>query len=298
MRLMRSHFLTVLMAGTAIALAGCGSKDADASEETLEKGQVVATIDGKDVTVYELNTELQGINIPAGVERKTVEQQALQRILDRKILADIARERGLDKTPDYILQTRRANEEVLVSLLRRDAAGKIPPVTDEDAEKFVAANPGVFQGRKILVVDQIQFPMPANREALKSFQPLKTLDDIEQKLVADGITYRRVPTSLDTLQLPPQLAKQITSLPPGEVFVIPVSGVVTANNVTETRVSPVIGADAVALAKRMIQQERLSKKAKDEFEPLLKEARTKVAYQAGYGPPPAAKGAAAPAPKN
>lgn len=288
---MRAFLMNTLLITTALAVSGCGKESK--AEQKIEKGQVVASVNGKDVTIYELNTELQGVNLPAGDARKQVEKAALQRVVDRKILADIARERGLDKTPDYLLQTRRADETLLVSLLQKDTAGKVPPVSQEDAEKFIAANPTMFADRKILIIDQIQFPMPQDRASLAAYQPLKTLDQVEQKLITDGTEYRRVPTSIDSMQLPADMNKTILGLPAGEVFVVPAGGMLTANRITEVQNSPVKGNEAIQYAMLMVRKQRLAEKASKEFEPLLKAARDKVTYQDGFGP---AKEPAKPAP--
>ena len=292
---MRALLLNAFLLGSALSLSGCGKESK--AEEKLEKGQVVASVNGEDVTIYELNAELQGVRMPSGDARKQVEQLALKKVVDRKILADIARDRGLDKTPNYLLQKRRADEALLVELLQQDTAGKIPPTTDEDSEKFIADHPTMFADRKILIIDQIQFPMPTDREMLKSFQPLKTLDEFEQKLTASNIQYRHVPTSIDTLQLPPEMAKSILALPPGEIFVAPASGLITANRITEIRPAPLGGTEAKNYASVMVRKERLSQKAMKEFEPMVKAAEAKVTYQSGYGlpktPPKPAAGAPA-----
>lgn len=279
---MRIHTLNALLLGAALALSACSNETK--AEDSLKKGQVVATVDGEDITVYELNAELQGLTLPDGAQRRIAEKAALQRMVDRKLLAKIARDRGLEKTPDYLLQKRLADENILVSLLRRDVARQIPPVSDEDAEKFVAANPLTFAQRKIWVVDQIQFAAPADPAGLKVFEPLKTLDQIEDKLVADGTAYRRAPTSIDTLQLPAEATRRITALPAGEVFITPQGAGLSANQITETRAMPVIGRDATTLAKAMIQRQRFADKAKAELEPMVEKSRANVSYQAGYAP--------------
>ena len=85
---MGKTFSATLMIGTALLLAGCGEKN----EGELEKGQVVATVSGKDITVHELNAELQGAQIPAGItaeQRKQLEQGALQQVVNRRIMSDM-----------------------------------------------------------------------------------------------------------------------------------------------------------------------------------------------------------------
>lgn len=288
---MRLRLLSCLLLGAVISLPACGKEDH--AEKKLGKGQVIASVNGKDITIYELGAELQGVSLPSGEDRKPIEQAALQRIIDRKILADIARERKLDKTPQYLLQSRRNDELLLANLLQGDVGSKIPDPSSEDVEKFISDNPLMFSGRKLIVLDQIQFPMPSDRNQLLKYQPLKTLDEIQQKLDESGIAYQRAPTSVDTLQLPSQMAKSILALPPSEVFVAPGNGGLTANHITEIRDKPFIGPEAMKTAREMLRKENGAKKVRSELEPLINAAKAKTSYQPGYAPEKAASGSAA-----
>lgn len=282
---MRAFIIHGLLISASLCLLGCGKNDK--AGEQLEKGQVIASVDGEDITIYELNAELQEMSLPAGVARKKVEQATLQKIIDRKILANLARERKLDKTPQYLLQTRRADEQLLANLVQQAVATKTPPPSTVDVEKYISENPWMFRERKLFLIDQIQFPMPADRKDLMAYQPLKTLDEVEQKLVAENIDYRRVPTSLDTLQLPAQMVKSITTLPPGEVFVIPSGGALTANRIVEVRPTPLTGPEATKYAKEMVRRQRAIERTRSEFDPLINAAKAKISYQEGYEPSPA-----------
>lgn len=142
----------------------------------------------------------------------------------------------------------------------------------------------MFGDRKLLIIDQIQFPMPPDRKALMEYQPLKTLDQVEQKLINDDVNYRRVPTSLDTLQLTARMVKSILALPPGEVFIVPAGGGLTANRITEIRPTPLTGPDATKIAKEMVGKQQATERATAEFQPLIEAAREKISYQEGYKP--------------
>jgi EpsD family peptidyl-prolyl cis-trans isomerase len=283
---MRLPFICGLLLGVSVSLSACGKNDEGGK---LGKGQVIASVNGEDITVYELSAELQDVSLPSGEARKRIEQAALQKIIDRKILADIARERKLDKTPQYLLQSRRADDLLLAGLLQSDAANKTPEPSSEDVEKFIADHPEMFGQRKLIILDQIQFPIPSDRKELLKYQPLKTLDEIEQKLTENNIDYRRAPTSIDTVQLPAQMTKSILALPPEEVFVVPGNGGLTANRITAVKSVPFIGRDALRAGREMLRKQRIDEKARTDLEPLIKEAKARISYQSGYAPPAAAK---------
>ncbi|WP_213980520.1 EpsD family peptidyl-prolyl cis-trans isomerase [Sphingomonas sp. dw_22] len=285
---MKRVFL-VSVAVAALSLAGChgGKKDA------LDKGQVVATVDGDEITIFELNAELQGAPIPAGADRKVFEQAALQRVIERKILAKIARDRGLDKNPAFLLQERRAGELILAGMLRDQLASRVAQPTDNDIQQYIAAHPEFFAQRKTFSVDQVVFPAPASPDKLREFGPLKTLDQIIQKLTADGTKFQRGSGKIDTLAIPPEAAKKIAGLPAGEVFILPAREGVTANVVTQVNVEPLAGDQARAAATNAIRAERFAKAADSQLGEIVKKAKADVKYQPGYGPPKQAPGAPA-----
>jgi EpsD family peptidyl-prolyl cis-trans isomerase len=275
---------TALMVGTALLVAGCGKKGGG----ELEKGQVVATVNGQDITVHELNAELQGAQIPANIspeQKKQLEQAALQQVVNRRILADVARERGLDKTPMYLLQERRADENILVQMLQRQMSGAIKQPTQTEIDTFVAQNPDLFAERKIFTIDQIQFEAPRDPAVLRKYQPLKTMDEVEAMLKQDGLQYKRAPSKLDVATANPQLVEQVLKMPKDDIFLIPAGRVMVANKITNTEVQPLTGDQANQLATGLLQQRKFQDLIKRDLEPKVKKAESEVKYQAGFGPP-------------
>ena len=291
---MRKTFSFMLLASAAIGLAACGNSGSD----SIPEGQTVARVDNSDVTIHELNAELSGAQLPTGAARKPYEQAALQRIIDRRILADLAREKKLDDSPDFVLLKQRAEEQVLVELLQKSIATSAKKPTIQEAKSFITANPTLFANRKVMTVDQILFPMPKDNKKLQELAPLKTLTEVEKWLIDNDIQYRRQPTQLDTLQVPPEMASKIVSLPAGEVFVVPANGAVSANVITDSKSQPVSGDEATNVAMRMLGNKAIQAEAAKELEAEVKKRRDAVTYQAGFAPPkapgaPAAKPAAA-----
>jgi EpsD family peptidyl-prolyl cis-trans isomerase len=290
---MRTKIYAGLMFGAALTLTACGDKEGGGE---LEKGQVVATMDGKDVTVQELNAELQGANLPANInaeQRKQVEKSALQQVVNRKILADIARERGLDKTPMFLIQERRAEEQILVQMLQRSMSSSVKKPGQTEVATFIAQNPNLFAERKIFTVDQIQFQTPQDPRVLQKYQPLKTMEEVAAQLKADGLQFRRAPATLDVATANPELVQQVLKLPKDDIFIIPAGQVMVANKITDTRVVPLTGPQAQQLATGLLQQRAFNDMIKRDLEPKVKKAESEVKYQAGFGPPPKAGNAAA-----
>ncbi|MGB5076924.1 MAG: hypothetical protein WBO17_05535 [Sphingorhabdus sp.] len=258
----------------ALLLAGCDKKP---------EGQVAAVVNGDEITLQEINSEVGSANVPKGMDVKLVQQAALQRIVERRLLAQSAREEGLDKTPEYLIRSRQMDDSLLVQLLGQRAE-KTFQVPDQRAiDKFMAENPAMFAGRKIFTVDRIQFALPTDMAQLKSMENDHSMAAVAARLTQLGINFERGPAKMDSAQLGQQRLDQIKALPEGEPFVTPENGLVTVAVITGETPVPANSADMGLLATQAMRNQQLGKSLQDR----LKQARAKgeIKYQPGFAPP-------------
>src|SRR5215212_831827 len=96
------------------ALAGALALSACDREPT---GQVAAIVGDDEITLQEVNAEVGNAKPPEGIDAKAVQQSALQRIIDRRLLASVARDQDLDKRPEFLIRQRQLEDALLVQLL-------------------------------------------------------------------------------------------------------------------------------------------------------------------------------------
>jgi EpsD family peptidyl-prolyl cis-trans isomerase len=278
-----------LIASTALllVLGGCSDKK-DAPD-----GQVVATVDGKDVTIHELNAELTQLRADQNAPRKLLEQVALARVIERKMLSNEARILKLDASPQFLLAKTRTEEGLLVQALQANLQAQVPQPTREAAQKFIAENPQVFGDRKLFTLDQIQFLRPENFERLP-IKDAKTMTDVETILLDANIEFRRAPQQIDTLLINPALTKEIirlTSANNAEPFMFidqppnAVGPVVFINNVTAAKSDPFTGERAIKYAQAVLQQQAVQKRLAAELTKWKEAYKPKIVYAEGYGEP-------------
>jgi peptidyl-prolyl cis-trans isomerase C len=268
----------------AVALAGCSKKPTD---------QVVAIVNGEEISLPELNAELGNAQVPPNVDKKLVQQQLLQRLVDRRLLAQSAKEQGLDRDPAFVVEQRRVLESLLVEKLAKRTNDSIPVPTAAEIDKFMAGNPSLFAGRQLYSVDQIAFATPADASRLRALEPAKTQAEVIAVLQQLGIQFQRANRVVDSATVPPEQMQKILSLPKGEPFVVPSNGQVTVNVITGNKAEPLPDTQARAMAVRVLRSQSLAKLG----EQRLKEARAKakIDYQTGFAPPAKPGEAAAPA---
>lgn len=276
-------FRIACLAG-AVLLAGC-QKEAT--------GQVAAVVNGDEITLQELNAEMSGMQLPQGVDKAQVQKAALERVIDRRLLAQAARDDGLDKTPEFLIRRRQLEDALLVQLLSQ-RVGRSVAVPDAKAiDAYTKHNPAVFSGRTIFTVDRIQFAAPADPGKLKALQDDHSMDAVASRLQQLGIEFSRDTSQMDSARLGQDRLDRIRSLPAGEPFVIPENGVVTVAVITGSKPQPVEGDQARPAAVQMLRNQSLSAAMQQRL--AAQKAKAKIKYQDAFAPPaPGSTSTAAP----
>lgn len=260
--------------------------------EKTPTGQVVAVVNGEEVSLQELNAELQGQQIPENVDRQAVMNQILQRVIERKLLVQQGREQGLDRDPEYLAQQRRMNETLMVQMLGQRAARAIRIPAAGEIDKFIADNPAMFGNRTRYALEQLQFEAPANMQTLRPLEDDKTLAEVAASLDELGIRYQRGRSVLDSATAPPDLMAQVLRLPEGEPFIVPVQGRLVASVITGRETVPTPAEQARPAATEALRRQQLQQTLERQLEAARSSAQ--IEYQEGYGAPAGAKGGPAP----
>lgn len=287
--------VVVAVATSVVALAGCDRAKALLGGGGQPKGQVVATVNGEEITALELRAELGGFSSRDPAVVKAAQQTALQRIIMRRLMADAAKEQKLDKSPDFTVQKQRTEEAILAELYQRKLAGSAGQPTREEAEAYVASHPEQFAQRQLLVVDQLM--AAPNQIPPEKIQPLKTLDEVKALLDAEAVPYQTSAAMIDTAQANPRFIQQIKALPPGEVFVLPQAGGLLFNQINGTKSAPVQGEAATNYALQLLREQRARETVGKKLSDMRNAADKSIVYNPAYKPPAPPKPGAAPAAK-
>lgn len=113
-----------------------------ACDGTPPTGQVVASIDGEDVTKRDLRAQER--------DDRTSPADLLQQVVDRKLLVQIARAQGVELDPTYLADYRAAREELLVDALERKIGQGLREPTEPELTSLAQERPWAFQDRAVL----------------------------------------------------------------------------------------------------------------------------------------------------
>lgn len=255
-------------------------------------GQVVATVDGQEITASELKLELG--NAPSeGAAGAAAQQAALKNLVARRLLVAAAKERKLDTTPLAAMLKKRAEDAALVQLLQQSIAANVPKVSDEEVSDFIAAHPATFAQRKLISVDQLIVPQ-IDPKLVKQMAPLNTLAEVEALLNTAKVKFVRSASVLDSLNINPEMGDKITKLNTGEVFITPAGSGAQVAQIVASRTEPLAGAEAQQVARALLTRQRTSSQVNEAMQQIVKDGQAKVKVNSSYEAKPNAK----PAPKN
>lgn len=268
----------------SVALLGLSACDKKA------EGQVVAVVDGDEVTAQEVNGEL-GVAAAQGEPTQQMRNVALNRLIDRRLLAAVARDEGVESSPEYILRKRQLEENLLVQMMGEKLARDQKQPTAQQVNQMMAENPQAFADRTVFALDQIVFQMPPRRDVFDALTPAKTMAEVVATLNKFGIKFQRGNNTIDSANLPPAVFQQFKRVGSSEPIVIPSGNTVTVAMIMQSEAAPISGPAARSVATNAHMRREVEKAMKTKLDAKRKAAE--IEYQSGFSalPQPGTGGA-------
>ena len=246
------------------------------------EGQVVAVVNGDEVTQQEINLAIGDAQIPEGADEEQVRNTALANLINRRLIAEIAREEGIDATPEYIVRKQQVEEGLLVQLLTQKLGRDVIQPSPEDLDAFIADNPQMFAQRRLFSADQIRFVQPARQDYLEALAPATTMEQVVTVLNRLGIQFQRANTQIDSGNLDPDLFKKVVEVGTSEPIVVPAGRMVSVSKILGSQSAPLGGDEARSVAARTLGQRAVTSALEERLDQAKEEAG--IDYQPGYGP--------------
>jgi len=238
----------------AATLSACGDK---AKEK--KPGQALASVNGEEVTVLQLNEELQRAGVSAA-QQDAASKQLLQVLIDRQLLQEAAAKENLDRDPKVMQAIDRAKSLIVAQAYLQKRVGNVTKPTPKEVEDYFNAHPEFFSNRKQFGMSEIVIGAndltPEVRAAADS---AKSLEEVAVWLDAHKVKYGRTQVTRSTADVPPELSSKLLGMPKGQLFVVKEGPRAMFISVTEVKDAPV----TLAVASPQIEQFLVNKKNKE-----------------------------------
>jgi EpsD family peptidyl-prolyl cis-trans isomerase len=255
----------------AALLAGCGEKAKES-----KPGQALARVDGSEITVLQLNEELQRSGVPAN-QQQQASKQLLQALIDRQLLENEAAKEKLDRDPKVMQAIERARSLIIAQAYMQKKIGNPQPPSQAEVEDYFNKHPEFFSNRKQFNMNELVVEGKALTPDLRAAADgAKSLEEVAVWLDAHKVKYGRTQVSRSTSDLPPQVSAKLMSMPKGQIFIVNEGDKALLVSIAEIKDAPV----TLAVAGPQIEQALAGQKNKEAAAAELKRLRTgaKIEY--------------------
>ena len=209
--------LLVVAIINSVLLSGCGSDDE-------EKGgtQVAAKVDGKEITVHQLNQAFKSIRMPQNnskVSKEEVTSKVLDTLINQEILLQQAKKMKLDRDPDILSAIEASKRKVLVDAYMQRFVATKDNINESEVREYFDKNKLLFTERKVFTYTQLLLPVVAEKQEtmIKKVQELNDLNAFVEYLKKEEQKYKIVYETKATEKLSKPLIKPLYSIKPGDV---------------------------------------------------------------------------------
>ncbi|MEO7496045.1 MAG: EpsD family peptidyl-prolyl cis-trans isomerase [Massilia sp.] len=197
------------------ALAGCNNQPKES-----KPGQALASVNGAEITVLQLNEELQRAGV-APAQQEAASKQLLQALIDRQLLQGEAAKEKLDRDPKVMQAIERARALIIAQAYMQKRVGNPTRSTDAEIADYFNKHPEFFSHRKQISMLELVFPSSALTPELKAAaDAAKSLEEVAVWLDAHRVKYGRTQVARSTADLAPTLASRLLGMPKGQLFVV------------------------------------------------------------------------------
>lgn len=265
----------------AAGLSACGNKEKKA-------GQALASVNGEEITVLQLNEEMQRANVQAS-QQATASKQLLESLIDRQLLQSEAAKDKTDRDPKVVQAIERAKALIVAQAYMQKRIGTVNRPSKQEVEEYFTKNPQFFSERKQFDMKELVIASTDMNDQLKAaMDRAKSLDEVATWLDANGVKYVRTQLSRTSADLAPELSSKLMSMPKGQLFIIREGDRTLLIALADVKDTPV----NLTQAMPQIEQFLFNKKTKDAADAEIKRLRASAKIE--YLGKDADKAAAAP----
>ena len=269
--------LSALVMALSLTLVGCGGKKEDKAAT-----QVVAKVNGDEITVHQLNHELAKLGNLSPEQAKKVANQVLKSMVDQQLLLQKAVEDKVDRDPQVVQTLEAARRQILAqAYVQKLTASQAKPNDSEIADYYVK-HPELFAERRIYRLQEINVQVtPANVNAVKAqLAQSKNLNDFIQWLKVQNIPARAGQSTKTAEQLPLEILPRLHQMKDGQALTLATGNSLNIVVIAGSQTQAINQEQAKPVIERYIANTKKREAAEAELKKLKEKA--KVEYMGEY----------------
>lgn len=269
----------ILFLSFVLALAACGSKDAE-----KPASQIAAKVNSGEISVHQINYVLSRTVASASKPEMApkIRREILDRLIDQELAVEQAVGKKLDRSPDVLMAVENARREILARAYIEQLTAAMDKPTIEEAKKYYSENPQLFAERRIYNIQEIVVSATAGvtEELREMLGADKSMESIADWLKGKGIKFAAGSATRSAEQVPLELLPKIHPLKVGQGLVIQSPQSVTVMRLAAAQSVPVSEEAALPRIQQFLGNQRASEAAKQQFKEL--KSKAKITYMGEF----------------
>lgn len=271
-------FLKIAASGAVMLfITACGSAGRDENA-----GQVMASVDGSEITIHQINAELGRLNVPPGADaadRMTAE--VLRKLVDQQLLVAQAKEKNLDRAPHVVQAIELAKRQILAEAYIRQVTGSPQAPTEQELKQYYNQHPELFQNRKLYTLRTLVVPKHGlNPAAIDMMQKSDSLSEAEAYLKTQNISYEKATALHPAEDIPMGMLPKMVNARAGQLFLLEGAAQITLYTVVTTNDQPITLDQAKPVITRYLHSQSNEQRVRAELNRLRKTAS--IVYQGKF----------------
>ncbi|KQT33949.1 MULTISPECIES: EpsD family peptidyl-prolyl cis-trans isomerase [unclassified Methylophilus] len=210
--------IALIVPALMLVMAGC-SKHEEAGKGST---QVVAKVNGNEITVHQLNFALSKAGKIDQAQLKPASEKVLQQMVDIELLKQKAIDAKLDRDPNVLQVLEATKQQILAQAYMQKVSAKQAAPSSDDIKKFYDTHPELFSERNVYVIQEFVVK-DGNQHASEieaGISAAKTADDLGKWLKDNNYVFNANASRKAAEQLPLDLLKKLNTLKTGDTLIV------------------------------------------------------------------------------
>jgi EpsD family peptidyl-prolyl cis-trans isomerase len=265
--------LLLLIICSALVLASCGKKDHSSSKKF--DSQVVAVVNGDEITVHQVNNQLAQMGQLDKAQTKVASKQVLAALVEQQLMKQQALNSKLDKDPRVQQAIESSKDQFLAQAYLEQLMQKATKPSSSEIDTFYKEHPELFESRRIFRLQELVVDVSKDKsaEAVTNLQSLKDMNQIVKWIKENNYVFSVNSNVKAAEQLPSALLKKLQVLNDGEVLQVPTGNTLNIIQIAASQTSPITRIKATPIIEQFFLNKNKKSLAKKEMIALNEKAK-------------------------
>lgn len=205
----------------SVTLFGCGKSD-----NKPESGQVAAKVDGKEISLLQLNQVIKNVPNVSEDNVDAIRKQILDRLIDQQLILNKAYDEKFERTPEVVSAIETAKRDAITrAYVSKLVATKVKP-GNQEVKTYFETHPELFTQRRVYNLQDIAIAPGANlpEDLAAQVEKSKGMQDVAEWLKAGGVKFGASSYSKPAEQIATDALAVLKNLKGGEIVPLTMDG--------------------------------------------------------------------------